>query len=155
MKLEIHIHNHNHGLEDIRVFAAIREIKEMLMATQEQLDQLATQIEEAKTTITSKIAEETAQVQEFIASHPDLDTTKLESAVSNLNGLGDAVSGIFPDAPPATEPPAEEPPPPPATEPPADSTPTDTSSTDTTDTTSTDTADTTDTPTDGSPTPEG
>lgn len=79
------------------------------MGTQDTLNQLATQVEEAKTTITTKIAEESQQVQDFIAAHPELDTAQLESAVAGLATLSDSVSGIFPDAPVPTpeEPPVE------------------------------------------------
>lgn len=100
MKLEIHIHNHNHGgIEETRILAAINQLKEKIMSTQDTLNQLAEQVETAKTTIVEKIAVESQQVQDFIAAHPELDTSGLENAVAGLNSLGDSVSGIFPDAP--------------------------------------------------------
>ncbi len=100
MKFEIHIHNHNHGgIEETRILAAINQLKEKIMSTQDTLNQLAEQVEAAKATIVEKIAVESQQVQDFIAAHPDLDTTALESAVAGLNSLGDSVAGIFPDAP--------------------------------------------------------
>ncbi len=68
--------------------------------SQEKIDQLTAAVEEAKTTIVEKIAAESQQVQDFIASHPDLDTSALESAVAGLGSLSDSVSGIFPDAEP-------------------------------------------------------
>ena len=98
MKIEIHIHKHKGGCGE--VLAAIDQLKEFLvMANQETLDQLTAQIESAKATIVENVAAESQQVQDFIAAHPDLDTTALEAAVAGLNALGDSVAGIFPDAP--------------------------------------------------------
>ena len=98
MKFEIHIHKHKGGCE-AKFLAAIDEFKELLMSTQDTLNQLAEQVETAKATIVEKIAVESQQVQDFIAAHPELDTTALEAAVAGLNSLGDSVAGIFPDAP--------------------------------------------------------
>lgn len=79
------------------------------MATQEQLDALTAALEVAKTEIVTKVAEESQQVQDFIAAHPDLDTSALESAVSGLAGIGASVDAIMADAAPPVEPPVEEP----------------------------------------------
>lgn len=113
MKLEIHIHNHNHGEDSKSVLAELNQIKELIvMSTQETINQITTQIETAKATITEKIATESQQVQDFIAAHPEVDTSQLQSAVDGLNSLGDSIGGIFPDAPaeetPVDTPPSEE-----------------------------------------------
>lgn len=79
------------------------------MATQEQINTLTAAVEAAKTEITTKIAEESQQVQDFIAAHPDLDTSALESAVAGLGAIGASVDAIMADAAPVEEPPVEEP----------------------------------------------
>lgn len=78
------------------------------MPTQADIDNLTAAVEAAKTEITTKIAEESQQVQDFIAAHPDLDTSALESAVAGLGSIGASVDAIMADA--APEPPPVEPP---------------------------------------------
>lgn len=116
MKFEIHHHYHYHGLEEGDILAAIDQLKEqIIMSNQDTINQLTEQIETAKATIVEKIAVESQQVQDFIAAHPELDTTGLASAVAGLGAIGDSVAGIFPDAP--TPDPEPEPEPEPVPEP--------------------------------------
>lgn len=119
MKLEIHIHNYNHGgIGETRILAAISQLKELIQTmSQATIDQLTAQIETAKATIVEKVAAESQQVKDFIAAHPELDTTALESAVAGLGSLSDSVSGIFPDAPTPDPEPEPEPEPEPVPEP--------------------------------------
>lgn len=92
----------------------IREKLEQIIMTQEEfnvkIEAINTQVTAIGTTldtVASDVAAEKQQVADFIAAHPDLDTSALDAVVTNLGAIKDRVAstatdvtGIFPDPPP-------------------------------------------------------
>lgn len=73
------------------------------MPTQEEFDAQVQKISDKLTEIPGLIANETQQVKDFIASHPELDTSALEGVTDNLDKIVNSIPSVFPDAP-ASEP---------------------------------------------------
>jgi NADH/NAD ratio-sensing transcriptional regulator Rex len=103
MRFDVHIHHHG-SAADACILQQLDQIKEILMSTQADIDALTQQVNAATAEIVQKIEEESQQVQDFIASHPDIDTSALESAVAGLNSIAESVDNIMPDAPVEPEP---------------------------------------------------
>lgn len=83
----------------------------LIMSKQEDFDAQIQAANEKLDGIGSAVAAEAAQVAEFIAANPAVDTSGLAGVVERLGGVGASVSGIFePAAEPAPEPaPSDEP----------------------------------------------
>lgn len=69
--------------------------------TQEEFNTQVAALTTATDNLTAAITAETAQIQEFINDHQDIDTSALEGVTARLNAASDSISGIF--TPPTTD----------------------------------------------------
>jgi hypothetical protein len=88
----------------------IREILGEIMSAQEDFDAKITRANAALDEVAAAVAAEAAQIAEFIAANPSVNTEALEGVVARLEGASESVAGVF-------EPPAPEPDPEPEPEP--------------------------------------
>ena len=72
-----------------------------LMPTQADFDAQVAGINAKIDTLTTAVSDEAAQVQAFIAAHPDLDTSALQGVADRLDALSTSVAQIDPQDVPA------------------------------------------------------
>ena len=72
-----------------------------IMPTQDDFDAQVAGINAKIDTLTTAVSDEAAQVQAFIAAHPDLDTSALQGVADRLDALSTSVAQIDPQDVPA------------------------------------------------------
>ncbi len=81
--------------------AELLSIKSIIMSNQAEFDSQVANLNTKLDAVSSNVLAEKAEIEAFIAAHPDLDTSALEAVASRLDGIGVSVSDIFtaPEAP--------------------------------------------------------
>jgi signal transduction histidine kinase len=104
MRINVHVHHHYDGLA--AVLAKLQTLEDLIKMSQEEFDEkmrllnekldgigesvtaAATAIEEVRQAVIS----EGQQIRDFIAAHPDLDTSALDGIVSRLDNVSSSLS---------------------------------------------------------------
>lgn len=79
----------------------IQETLEIIMGNQAEFDAKITAANTALEGITAAIAAEAAQIAEFIAANPAVDTSALDGVVTRLESVGTSIGSVF--EPPVVE----------------------------------------------------
>ena len=82
-----------------QVLAELRNIKEIVMATQEQVDALTASIAQVSQDLASSSAAIQAELDALKSANPSLDLSALEAAVAPLDDAVKAVGALTPSQP--------------------------------------------------------
>lgn len=114
MKFEITINKYKNRLSEVRILAAINQLKETIMANQADFDAkvaaINSKLDELGTGLSAveeAVHLEAEQIRQFIADNPTIDTSaldevaaRLDTASSDVANLSNSVAGIFEPAAP-------------------------------------------------------
>lgn len=122
MKLEIQIHNHNHSIEEVRILAAINQLKEQIMGSITELNDSIAALKAANTTGFTGVAEALTELAEDVArqntrlaelleqvNNPEL-STQIAEITQESAATSERLTGVAQNIRDAIETPAEGPP---------------------------------------------